>query len=102
MMRPTRVIVAVKDQIPVGKAQLRWDAETTLSDIAVLPQLQGQGIGRSLIAHGINLSLGEGKTIQGLDVETRNQRALNLYTRLGFYIQNSCDFWRIDIEQLKG
>jgi len=99
--REHQVILASQNNIPVGKAHLRWqDNGASLSDIAILPQYQGKGSGTSLIAHCVNLALAEGKPHLNLDVETHNQRALNLYTRLGFLTQNACDYWSIELDQL--
>lgn len=95
------LMLALQGNIIIGKAHLRWQAEgATLSDIAIHPSMQGKGFGTALIAHCINHALSEGKPKLNLDVETHNQRALNLYTRLGFVTQNACDFWSIDIEKL--
>ncbi|MFI4919223.1 MAG: GNAT family N-acetyltransferase [Legionellales bacterium] len=99
--RSYHIVIAYQNNQPIGKAHLRWDAHgATLSDIAIMPSLQGQGLGTALITHCINFALSEGKPTINLDVETHNQRALNLYTRLGFAIQNSCDYWSISIKQL--
>ncbi len=100
--REYKILLAFNENTLIGKAHIRWeDKGTTLSDIAVHPKQQGKGYGTSLIAHCINHALSEGKPLLNLDVETHNKRALNLYTRLGFAVQNACDFWSIDIELLK-
>ena len=99
--REYQIILAYQNNIPVGKAHLRWQADgDTLSDIAILPERQGKGLGSSLIAYCINLALSEGKPHLNLDVETHNERALKLYTRLGFVTKNACDYWSIDISKL--
>jgi len=96
------ILLAFHEQILIGKAHLRWEEKgATLSDIAVYPAQQGKGYGTALIAYCINHALEEGKPLLNLDVETHNKRALNLYARLGFAVQNACDFWSIDIDQLK-
>jgi ribosomal protein S18 acetylase RimI-like enzyme len=100
--RTYEVYLAFHEKILIGKAHIRWQEHgATLSDIAISPQQQGKGYGSSLIAHCINHALSEGKPLLNLDVETHNKRALNLYTRLGFAVQNACDFWSIDLEHLK-
>ncbi|HRD69323.1 MAG TPA: GNAT family N-acetyltransferase [Legionella sp.] len=99
--REYQIILAFHENKVVGKAHIRWDEQgATLSDIAVMPDRQGKGIGTSLIAHCINLALSEGIHHISLDVETHNKRALNLYTRLGFLVHNACDYWSIEIQQL--
>ncbi|BCA93856.1 N-acetyltransferase [Legionella antarctica] len=99
--REYQVILAFQNNKSIGKAHLRWlDNGATLSDIAILPEKQGQGLGTLLITHCINLALTEGKPHLNLDVETHNERALKLYTRLGFLTKNACDYWAIDVDQL--
>nr|WP_278030603.1 GNAT family N-acetyltransferase [Legionella wadsworthii] len=100
--RTYEIILAFEDNHLVGKAHLRWENHgATLSDIAVMPNRQGKGLGTALISHCINYALSEGKPELNLDVETHNQKALNLYTRLGFLTQNSCDYWEVDLNELQ-
>lgn len=101
--REYQIFIAEKDNQMIGKAHVRWqDKGATLSDIAVLPEQQGQGYGTALITHCINRALLEGKPNLNLDVETQNLKALSLYTQLGFLTQNACDYWQIDIDRLVG
>ncbi|MFT4058503.1 MAG: GNAT family N-acetyltransferase [Legionella sp.] len=100
--RNYQIVLAFEQQKLVGKAHLRWQKHgATLSDIAVFPQKQGQGIGTALITYCINYALSEGKPELNLDVETHNKKALELYTRLGFLTQNACDYWIIDFTELQ-
>lgn len=99
--REYEVILAIHNNIIIGKAHIRWtEQEGTFSDIAIHPQQQAKGFGTSLIAYCINHALSKGIHSLNLDVETHNKTALNLYTRLGFAVHNACDFWSIDIAQL--
>lgn len=85
----------------VGKAHLRWTSKTvTFSDIAILPELRGKGLGSALLAHCINFSLAKGKTRLLLDVEATNERALKIYTGFGFTTDNTCNYWSIPWENL--
>lgn len=100
--RNYQIVLAFQQGQLIGKAHLRWQNHgATLSDIAVFPEKQGQGLGTSLITYCINYALSEGKPDLNLDVETHNQKALNLYTRLGFLTQNACDYWIIEVNQLQ-
>lgn len=100
--REYQIIIAIKNNKPIGKAHIRWQENgATLSDIAILPAYQGKGLGTSLITYCINQALIEGKPHLNLDVETHNLKALNLYSRLGFLIQNACDYWEINLKQLQ-
>lgn len=90
------IMLAFKGKTPIAKAHFRWqDQGAALSDIAVFPEYQGQGFGTALIAYCINYALSQGKPNLCLDVETHNQKALNLYIRLGFLSQNACDYWQM-------
>ena len=96
------IILAYTNNQFIGKAHLRWQNKgVTLSDIAVFPEQQGLGLGTALITYCINYALSEGKPKLNLDVETHNKKALELYTRLGFHIENACDFWVIDLVQIE-
>lgn len=100
--RDYQIMVASHNNSAIGKAHIRWqDKGASLSDIAIHPQFQGKGFGSALIAHCINYALSEGKPLLNLDVETHNQKALNLYTQLGFAVQNACDYWSTDIETFR-
>jgi ribosomal protein S18 acetylase RimI-like enzyme len=99
--RKYKLYAAVHDGQVIGKAHLRWDTKgVTLSDIAITPKLQGKGLGSVLIAYCVNSALSEGESHISLDVETHNLRALELYKRLGFSIQNACDYWTISAHNL--
>lgn len=99
--RNYHIVIAMLNNKPIGKAHLRWNEQgATLSDIAIIPSLQAQGYGTALITHCVNKALSEGKSLLNLDVEAHNQRALGLYTRLGFFIKNACDYWSIELRAL--
>ncbi len=98
------ILIASYQGKSIGKAHLRrQDASTTfLSDIAILPAFQGQGMGYELIAHAINEALREEKTRLVLDVSTSPaSKALNLYLRHGFKIRLQYDYWTISLDQLR-
>lgn len=97
------LILALHNSTLIGKAHLRWQEQgASLSDIAIIPEQQGKGFGTALITYCINYALSEGKPLLNLDVEAHNQKALNLYIKLGFATQNACDFWSISMDQLIG
>lgn len=95
------IFLGFQNEQPIGKAHMRLDKKgVTLSDIAIFPDFQGKGYGTTLIAHCTNLALSKRKPQVCLDVETHNERALHLYTRLGFFVQNACDYWAISVNDL--
>ena len=96
------VFLAFHNGKAVGKAHLRWQTDDViLSDIAIIPSFQKQGLGSELLAYCINHALSAGKTKLALDVETSNQNALKLYTRNGFKTSNATDFWAIKTDKLR-
>lgn len=97
-----RLFVSELNGEPIGKAHLDLQPENTrITDIAILPPYQGQGFGSAMLAHCINYSLANHQPNLILNVETKNQQALKIYTRLGFVINNAYDFWSIPIEVLR-
>lgn len=97
-----KLFIAEVDGVPIGKAHLDLQPDgARVTDIAVLPTFQGRGIGSTMLAHCINHSLAVNQTTLSLNVETNNQQALKIYTRLGFVISNAYDFWTIPIEVLR-
>lgn len=65
-----------------------------ISDIAVLPEFRGQGLGNYLLKSILHQLITRQKPIV-LDVEDDNELALKWYLGLGMKKINTCDFWRI-------
>lgn len=99
--RHYRLLVASLDGKYIGKAHIHWQSNGAhLSDIAVLPEFQGQGLGYEIIADCINYILDANKSTILLAVQTKNKQAIKLYTRLGFDIDNLYDYWEIKADAL--
>ncbi|MDP1603493.1 MAG: GNAT family N-acetyltransferase [Legionella sp.] len=96
------ILLATNNDLILGKAHINWQNEKTLlSDIAILPDYQGRGFGGELLSHCINHALSLGKINLALDVETKNQSALNLYLRHGFKTTHIYDYWTTPLNKLK-
>ncbi len=96
------IMLLLREGRVLGKAHMRYHEQTaTFSDIGILPEFQGKGLGTELLAHGINHCLKQGVKRMNLDVETENTNALNIYTRLGFEVVNACDYWQRDLPQIR-
>jgi ribosomal protein S18 acetylase RimI-like enzyme len=96
------ILLASHNDLVIGKAHINWQPKSTLlSDIAVFPEYQGRGLGGELLSHSINHVLSLGKIRLALDVETKNQSALNLYLRHGFKTTHVYDYWSIPTEKLQ-
>lgn len=90
-------MIKLNDQ-PIGKAHLhRESGQVQLSDVAILPDYQGRGFGKELVAHCIQ-SAPQTLPLR-LCVESTNQAALNLYQRIGFKTVNAWDFWVIPMTE---
>ncbi len=97
-----QLFIAEINGVPIGKAHLHFQSkETRLTDLAILPEHQGCGLGGNLLAYCINYSLAHDHPTIKLDVETSNQKALKLYSHAGFVVDNAYDFWAIPIEVLR-
>jgi len=84
---------------PIGKAHLHQEeGQFQLSDIAILPDVQGKGFGQALVEHCIQYAKRVNALPLRLCVESTNQTALNLYQKLGFETVNTWDFWTFSME----
>jgi ribosomal protein S18 acetylase RimI-like enzyme len=59
--------------------------------VDLLPQLQGQGLGRSLLERFMAAAASNGATGVHLGVSTGNDRAIGFYARLGFHLVEHTD-----------
>ena len=59
--------------------------EIHINNVAVLPELRGQGMGTSLMNHVLDEARRLGARRATLEVRASNERARRLYERLGFY-----------------
>jgi GNAT superfamily N-acetyltransferase len=76
--------IATLDDVPVGQLDLdRTDAGIEVVEIAIVPGLQGHGLGTALLTQVIAEAEAAGVPVH-LNVETTNAGARRLYERLGF------------------
>lgn len=85
--RDGRVIATLR----VHRSPERWD----IYGLAVDPQHRGIGIGRDLLRRVCRQAHGAGVTRLHLEVEINNDRALGLYTSLGFTQTSTEDYFEI-------
>ncbi|WP_375103154.1 GNAT family N-acetyltransferase [Paenibacillus sp. RS8] len=86
---PSRVTyVALRENTPVGLIRTNnlGNGTTVIHDFCVLPVFQGQGFGREILIHVVDLLLSIPFTHLRLGVVTDNEHALNLYLSAGFEI----------------
>lgn len=80
-----RFFLALHGSAPVGTLKIFADPPRALIyGFAVAPEYQGRGYGREILNQTLRLLAEEGWTQVGLEVETDNHRAYNLYISAGF------------------
>lgn len=96
------ILIAHEGLKAIGKAHIQWfEDHVAFFNIAVKPKYQKQGFGSELLSFCINYVLKQGQDKIYLDVETRNQQALLLYTRQGFKTIQKYEYWSIPLKKLK-
>lgn len=71
------------------------DQSTTLSGFAVHPSYQGKGYGKDILTSMIHTLITKGVSTIKLDVETKNNHALKLYTQCGFEMKTKYDYYNV-------
>ncbi|MES9699899.1 MULTISPECIES: GNAT family N-acetyltransferase [Bacillus] len=71
------------------------EQSTTLSGFAVHPSYQGKGYGKDILSYMVHTLITEGVSTIELDVETKNNNALKLYTQCGFEIKTKHDYYNL-------
>jgi ribosomal protein S18 acetylase RimI-like enzyme len=80
-----RTLLILRDDRPVGTVRLTHDDDSGgIYGFTVDPEWQGRGIGRDALRRCCLLLREEGAQTVGLEVEVDNERALGLYTSIGF------------------
>jgi ribosomal protein S18 acetylase RimI-like enzyme len=74
-----------RDGLPIGTVRLTLEEDRAgVYGFAIHPDHQGRGIGRDVLHRVCRTAFADGATTVHLEVATDNDRALNLYTALGF------------------
>ncbi|MEU8234887.1 GNAT family N-acetyltransferase [Actinoplanes sp. NPDC048967] len=80
-----RALVVERDDRVVGTARVSREGDRAgIYGFVIHPDLQGRGIGRDVLHRMCRTAQGDGAAVVHLEVATDNDRALNLYTSLGF------------------
>ena len=86
----SRFRVAVVNHHVVGYAVTgRAGRRGYLQRLAVAPSMQGRGLGRELVADSLDWLRRRGVTEAVVNTQVQNERALQLYLRMGFRLQPS-------------
>jgi ribosomal protein S18 acetylase RimI-like enzyme len=80
-----RTVIVELDGAAVGTLRLTRDgSDARIYGFVVDPSRQGRGIGRAALRHACDQLRAEGAGLIGLEVDVDNDRALTLYTSVGF------------------
>ncbi|QWG85006.1 GNAT family N-acetyltransferase [Bacillus mycoides] len=91
-----QVYSALIDEKVIGTITVtEQEQSTTLSGFAVHPSYQGKGYGKGILSYMVHTLITEGVSTIELDVETKNNNALKLYTQCGFEIMTKYDYYRL-------
>jgi ribosomal protein S18 acetylase RimI-like enzyme len=89
-----RLLVVERGGSTVGTVRLSTHGRVTgIYGLAVEPRSQGQGIGRHVLAFVCNDVRSQGSDRVTLEVATTNDRALGLYTSVGFALRGTDDYF---------
>jgi ribosomal protein S18 acetylase RimI-like enzyme len=84
-LRDPDTLVVEHDGELVGAVRMsRDEGRAGIYGFVIHPDHQGRGIGRDVLHRLCRTARADGATVVHLEVETENDRALNLYTGLGF------------------
>ncbi|HDR4726216.1 GNAT family N-acetyltransferase [Bacillus cereus group sp. Sample62] len=91
-----QVYYALIDEKIVGTITIsKQEQSTTLSGFAVHPSYQGKGYGKDILSYMVHTLITKGISTIELDVETKNNHALKLYTQCGFEIKTKHDYYNV-------
>ncbi len=91
-----RLVYLLKAMRNIGRVE---KGESYLSNIAVYPKFRGKGIGTRLIEKIEREAANAGSRRLALDVSIRNERAINLYERLGHTVECTLPVFNVGDEE---
>jgi ribosomal protein S18 acetylase RimI-like enzyme len=91
-------VVVERDGQPIGYLRATLDASVGgVYGFVIEPSWRGQGIGRDVLRRVCRRLSARGAERVGLEVEVNNERALGLYTSLGFRPRSTEDYYRLAV-----
>jgi ribosomal protein S18 acetylase RimI-like enzyme len=98
-----RYVLAELDGRPIGTIRVSfYDRTVYLTSFGVLPELQGQGLGRQILTRTVRRLAAEGWTPIRIEVETENRNALGLYRSCGFREIAGYAYYALDLALPEG
>lgn len=90
------ICFAEADNRTIGKVNLEMSGTVRgIYGLGVLPEYRGKGYGRGILARAIEKLQESGSEEVMLQVEAKNENALNLYKSCGFEITSTMDYYRM-------
>ena len=94
--RDPNTLVVERDGQPIGTVRLILEGDRAgVYGFVIHPDHQGRGIGRDVLHRLCRTAWADGATAVHLEVATDNDRALNLYTSLGFRSVSTEDYYAL-------
>jgi len=94
-----RTEIVELDGSPVGTLRLTRDGnDARIYGFVIDPSWQGQGLGRAALRHACAQLRAEGANRIGLEVDVDNDRALGLYTSVGFTPTITEDYFALPLD----
>ncbi len=91
-----QVYSALIDEKVIGTITVsKQEQSTILSGFAVHPFYQGKGYGKGILMSMVHALITKGASTIELDVETKNNHALKLYTQCGFEMKAKHDYYNV-------
>ncbi|MCC0768911.1 GNAT family N-acetyltransferase [Bacillus pacificus] len=91
-----QVYSALIDEKVIGTITVsKQEQSTTLSGFAVHPSYQDKGYGKDILMSMVHTLITKGASTIELDVETKNNHALKLYTQCGFEMKTKYDYYNV-------
>lgn len=93
----TILTASYNDKI-VGAVHLCFENKNVLlSDLAIIPNLQGHGLGGELLSYCINLALS--KEVTKITLHVEDPKVINFYLHYGFQVTLINEYWIIELPQ---
>ncbi|MEO8970624.1 MAG: GNAT family N-acetyltransferase [Ktedonobacteraceae bacterium] len=93
-----RYYIGEIDGVVIGKIDVRLSEESALIlGFAILPEHQGKGYGRQILAYTVREIFSSGRQNIWLEVSAENKQALSLYQSCGFKETGSYDYYRLPL-----
>ncbi len=93
-----RTWILMIDQEHIGKIGVTVsEGEAYINGFCIIPTHRGQGLGTAVLQWLVAQLLQEQHPLISLEVETKNEQALTLYKKAGFFVTTAYDYYRLPV-----